>query len=412
MQVNLSGSANIELPRLSPTQMRNWMLGQLLNAQVIGRDGENSIRLRVGEVEVRAATALPLQKGDKLTLRVTQLSPVVTLKPTQPPPTPEKEQVRNALSQSLPKQRPLAPLLDRLAATVKATPSPQINQPLGEALPPRVAQAVRSVLQSIPTLAEVRDATRLPRVLERVGVFAESNAHQLIAKSAAELPALDLKWQLLQLRGALRRPANITQLPTQGPADELLEGATGSRTKAPSVPAIATTGHTVSSAPEPKQFVEVARMLSQLVESGIAKIETNQLKAVAATLDGEYQLSLDLPIAVDHTIKVVQLKILRDQQGTDDGTADDASAATTFVLEIPIAGDAVLRAVASQTAERLSIRLWSTDQSLRETIAEQRDLLAARLEQQGLGQVTIALAELKPFDAWGKKLDKIVDVTA
>ncbi|MDP6183343.1 MAG: hypothetical protein QF609_05965, partial [Gammaproteobacteria bacterium] len=68
------------------------MLGQLLDASVIGRSGENSIRLRLDGFEVRAATALPLREGDRLTLKVTQLKPVVTLSPATAQ-SPEKTQV-------------------------------------------------------------------------------------------------------------------------------------------------------------------------------------------------------------------------------------------------------------------------------------------------------------------------------
>jgi hypothetical protein len=81
-------------PSNTPTATRNWAVGQILDATVVGRDGENSIRLRLAGDTVRAATTLPLQPGDKLKLKVTQLKPVVILTPNEPAQAPAKNSAR------------------------------------------------------------------------------------------------------------------------------------------------------------------------------------------------------------------------------------------------------------------------------------------------------------------------------
>ena len=80
MQVN-HPAISLSPPNNTPPAIRNWVVGQVLDAAVVGRDGENSIRLRVAGETVRAATTLPLQLGDDLKLKVTQVKPIVVLTP-------------------------------------------------------------------------------------------------------------------------------------------------------------------------------------------------------------------------------------------------------------------------------------------------------------------------------------------
>jgi hypothetical protein len=409
MQVNLSG-INLEIPRATPLPIRNWMLGQLLDASVIGRDGENSIRLKVGGTEVRAATALPLQKGENLTLRVTQLRPVVTLTPARAAESPEAERVRAAINQALPRQRPLLPLLERLSAISTQSPSRPGEVATAGRLPGAIAEAAQRILQTIPSFSEVSDAKRLPAAVHRLGLFAESTVQHRLTRSEATLPERDLKWQLLRLRGLVRGTAN--QAAATGQRPEQATGQQQPAAKAPTRIASAPVGGGTKpiTAAEPRVDVESVRVLSQLVDGAIAKIESNQLKAVSALLDGEYQLTLDLPIALEDSHKVIQLKVSR--EAGEQRSGESTSASTVVVIEIPVTEGAALRAVVTLNAENVTVKLWSEDAELRRTIALQRDMLADRLRNNGLDTVNISIVELKPFDEWGKKFEKLVDVKA
>ena len=150
------------------------------------------------------------------------------------------------------------------------------------------------------------------------------------------------------------------------------------------------------------------RRLAQLVDGVIAKIETNQLKAVSALLNGESQLVLDLPVAFEDGPRVVQLKISQEHNKQ----MDDQTTTTTVVLQIPINDSVTLQAVVSIVADTLSVRLWSSDDHIRESIVSMRESLVDRLRGNGLEKVTVTVAVIKPFDEWGNKFDQLVDVTA
>ena len=406
MQVHLSG-IGLEPPRHIPPPIRNWMLGQLLDASVIGRSGKNSIRLRLDGIEVRATTALPLQQGDKLTLKLTQLRPVITLSPAAAH-SPGKARIRTAMNQALPKQQALAPLLDRMSV-ISQPATPRTGEFITKTrLPTALIQATHKVLRTIPSLPEISDAARLPAVLRRIGSFAESAVQYQdhVATKQTGLPEQDLKWQLLRLRGELYNTARLPAPKTRQPPPST-NPATG-RPQPSVVPPTTAPEGPVRIASEPSLEVDSLRTLSQLVEGAIAKIETNQLKTVAALLDGDFRLVLDLPVAIEDTYEVVQLQI--SQEGPEGD--DDASAATTIVIEVPVNADAVLRAVVTLSPEDLSIKLWSANLRLRQTIAAERETLEDRLRANGLAKVSISLEQLKPFEEWGKKFDTLIDVTA
>lgn len=435
MLVNVSG-ISLDTSKHVPPQIRSWMLGQLLDASVIGRDGGNSIRLRLGGAEVRAATALPLQRGDKLTLQVTQLKPVVTLSPVAATTLPQERLVQAAMRLTLPKQLPIAPLLDHLAAASRprASPTDNAGRPRAQ-FPAGVIAAAHEALQTIPSAAEVSDAARLPAVIRRLGQFFESRVRHQLLTGRTELPAQDLKWQLLRLRGELRKalgqaPARpprpikaVDPMPIKGtPQGAVVDHptSTGARMHAADpAPATRAPQHPIVSHPTgidaksptitgPPSDAAAIRTLQQQVDGAIAKIETNQLQAVGSLLDGDYQLIVDLPVALGDTYEVIKLKISREESTEYDA----ASATTTVVIELPLADDAILRAVVTLRARNMSVKLWSDNPRIRLAIAAQYDMLGEQLRANGFGDVTIALVELKPFAQWGKKFAKLVDVKA
>lgn len=406
MQVDLS-AIKIAPSSTSPPAIRNWMLGQLFDATVIGRDSGNSIRLRLAGTTVRASTTLPLQPGANLKLKVAQLKPVVTLTIASQLMSPEKNQIRAAINRALPMQRTFGALLEHLNVIDKPPASAPTPKTTPNSLPPVVTRAVHNVLQAIPTLSELRDGNRLPDVIRRLGVFSEIGAQQVLTNDHAQLPEHDLKWQLLRLRGTIHKtlqhsaPTSISQKPTSTLPPVTIK---------PQLPAVVSAGASNEVGQRDEASVEPVRLqkLAQLVDGTIAKIETNQLKAISALLDGDYQIALDLPIAFDDGHKVVQLKISRE----DNQQHAEQSSTTTIVLHVPIDESATLQAVVTLVAEAVSVRLWSSDDELRESIFTQRESLVERLRLSGLEKVSVTVAAIKPFDEWGNKFDQLVDVTA
>lgn len=418
MQVN-TPVISLELPRQLPASVRGWMLGQVLDAVVIGRDGQNSIRMNVAGTEVRAATALPLRSGDALSLRVSQLQPVVTLTAASPATrsaavSADQLVLRTAVNQTLPRQQALAKSFDQLARLVAAAPAatPEISATLRTPLPLRTAQLSERLLSSLPRYADVTDPARLPGIVRRLGIFAESAlAKTAFAEDGVLLaPDRDLKLQLLRLRAELNRPA---QQPP-GPVSERAQVATakppGSTRVAPSavdLPRTPVTANATNAADGPEDS-EPLRQLARLVDGAIAKIETNQLKTVAAMFDGDPQLHFDLPVAFDDGHRDLRVQIFHE----DDSAATLGGDSNTIVLEIPLDDDKTLRAAVALAAEDLTVRLWSDDAGVRATISQRREELVDRLRANGLENVGVSLVELKPFDDWGRKFTQLVDTTA
>ena len=415
MQVN-APVISLELPRQLPASVRGWMLGQVLDAVVIGRDGQNSIRMNVAGTEVRAATALPLRSGDALSLRVSQLQPVITLTAASPTTTSaaitaEQVTLRTAVSNTLPRQQGLAQSFDHLARIVDPVPAP----PAGTARVPRLtlpastAQIAGHLLSSIPRFAEVTDSARLPAIVRRLGIFAESTlAKTAFAQDGVVVqPERDLKLQLLRLRAQLSPPAQQAATPASQRGQETpAKFSTSTRAIPGTAELIPTLG--TSDAADGADDTEPLRHLARLVDGAIAKIETNQLKTVAALFDGDTQLHFDLPVLFDDGHRDLRLQVFYDDETATTSGGDS----NTIVLEIPLDDDKTLRAAVALAADDLTVRLWSDDAGVRSLISQQRDELVHRLRANGLEKVGISIVELKPFDDWGRKFSQLVDTTA
>ena len=62
------------------TQSRTLIPGEMLNALVIGKDSAHGVRLQIKNSTIVADSQIPLHIGEKLTVRVDQISPSVVLK--------------------------------------------------------------------------------------------------------------------------------------------------------------------------------------------------------------------------------------------------------------------------------------------------------------------------------------------
>jgi hypothetical protein len=384
---------NLSPPSKTPSAIRSWVVGQILDAAVVGRDSENSIRLRVADETVRAATALPLRRGANLKLKVTQLKPIVVLTPLEVSQAPAKNLIRAAISRTLPVQRPIGVLLDELDSALKPSLATTRDSTAVAVLPPVVARAAQNVLKAIPSLSEIRDPRRLPLLIRRLGVFFESAVQHNLANHQVPLPKQDLKWELLRLRGAIRDTINRA---------------------APKISLSDPPARQNSATPKPEvdnnslSETTPLRKLEQFVDGAIAKIETNQLKAVSSLINGDFEVALDLPIPFEDGHRVVQIKISRDNNHQTDELAET----TTIVLQIPVHKNAELQAVVTLHADNLSVKLWSIDETVRNSISQMRGPLIDRLTANGLENVTVTIVEIKPFDEWDHKFDQLVDVTA
>jgi len=395
------------------------MLGQVLDAVVIGREGKNSIRLNVAGAEVRAATALPLRRGENLTVRVTQLRPIVTLTPMKPVVAPERTLLQNTVNRTLPLQRPIGKVLDQLRMSLQPPAPTNAGEKPAAALPAVVHRGAERLLSSVATLSAVTDPKRLPAIIRQSGVFAESTlAKSIVTPSApAAVPQGDLKLQLLQLRAGAdasdaTKPVHKQSASTTAPAT-----STASPVRVQESPtaivaqragsANASTG-TTPLPDDADNASDPLRQFSRLVDAAVAKIETNQLKTLGALLDGDAQFHLDVPVRFEDGHRDIRLQIFQDE----DPNSDPGRESNSIVLEIPLGEDASVRAVVTMNADDLAVRLWSDNTWVRQALSNGRERLLDRLRANGLDHVSVALSALKPFDQWGRTFNGLVDTTA
>jgi hypothetical protein len=369
MQINLPGLAIQPTSRIVPS-IRHWTVGQLLDASVIGRTGPENVSLTIGGTKLLASTSLALNPGDKLQLRVSQLHPVAVLTPLRSEEIEHAEQIRQALAKTLPKQRSIG-----------------------------------------DSLAALRDPNQLRLFIARTGLFSEIAARNSLSGDSPEIPELDLKWQLRRLhRDILNLLALTVARPSAG--SELQKTPVNSQMAQNAAKPAAHNNHLLHAASEtePSNLSDPGplKKLATLIDSAIAKIETNQLSVLNSRLAGEHSLAVDLPVALDRSFHVVQLKI-NQQDPQSDG---EVFATTTIAIEVPLKNGQAMRALVSHHNDRISIRMWSENPQLLGAVIENVGELSANLTRKGLENIAISFNEIRPMDQLAHRPKILVDERA
>ena len=141
-----------------------------------------------------------------------------------------------------------------------------------------------------------------------------------------------------------------------------------------------------------------------LVDGAIAKIETHQLSALIARIDGEHAWSVEVPINVAGTFKAMHIKI--NQQRTQSG--DVQTPTTTFALELPLDEKRTLRALITLNTNRTSVRIWSEDPELLDSLVDNVGTLEASLHRKGFDNVAIVVDEIRDADLLMRTPERIV----
>jgi hypothetical protein len=423
MQINLPGLAIQPTSRIVPS-IRHWTVGQLLDASVIGRTGPENVSLTIGGTKLLASTSLALNPGDKLQLRVSQLHPVAVLTPLRSEEIEHAEQIRQALAKTLPKQRSIGDSLKALnrltmdssssmthAKPQRSNHSTSVSHLASERKLLAVTDAARHVLSLVPSPAALRDPNQLRLFIARTGLFSEIAARNSLSGDSPEIPELDLKWQLRRLhRDILNLLALTVARPSAG--SELQKTPVNSQMAQNAAKPAAHNNHLLHAASEtePSNLSDPGplKKLATLIDSAIAKIETNQLSVLNSRLAGEHSLAVDLPVALDRSFHVVQLKI-NQQDPQSDG---EVFATTTIAIEVPLKNGQAMRALVSHHNDRISIRMWSENPQLLGAVIENVGELSANLTRKGLENIAISFNEIRPMDQLAHRPKILVDERA
>ena len=292
----------LTIPPTSAARTRAWMVGQLLTATVIGRDTENSIRMRIDGDTLRATTQLPLRIGSEIRLQVVNTESTPTLRLLTSFQDQQIAVVRDALKQVLPRQRSLKSVAEHLDRAIKLAPSP--NRPT----PALLLRLVRSTLSTLPTVKDLTNPSQLANKLRLSGTGLESELRQRVLAGSAEPPENDLKWQLLRIRHATNQAATretaLRSLPSSDTAktqaittEKSLTGTRGNETQRQPPVSGTTTQHSVSEKEPATSFKQAVINKLSVPDARPTEGQVNAKPPPTAANAGQYRSAGDSPPA-------------------------------------------------------------------------------------------------------------------
>jgi len=399
--------------RLSPspstnevaTLLRNWRVGQILEASVLGRGDRGSLLLNIQGVTLEAARPpeLPFRPGQRLPVQILAREPQLALRLLAAPSAGiDPARVQQALRETLPRQQPLPPLLANLALLQR--------QPESAPLPRDLLPLLRELWQALATREAVRQPAELATALRASGPFLESTLVASLAGDAAQSTS-DLRGQLLRLAAALRNhlpagtssppPATGNEYPaprgTVPPPPAMREtanpwaGQTGETAHARHHDAVRTTPS--AQPPTPPSLASLSRPetgveeLLRQVEGAIARTHTHALHSLHAQAEGRPLWAMELPIRHGDQVDVFDLRI--EEEEPHPHGENTTSPRWSVRLSFDLAGLGPVHALISLQAESVATRFWVERPETARLFDHWLETLESRFRQAGLQVTTL-----------------------
>lgn len=370
-------------------KLSQWMLGQVLNATVTARKSANTLLLQINNQAIEAKTnsnnlisigaQLKLvveQQGTPTVLRVLQQD---SLKLTQ-------ETKQQLLRENIPKQASMEKLTNTLSQLTNNTHS------MIKGLPGPIAQQIKKLIEQLPTQISIKNESGLKTAVKNSGIFLESkllaevmnkqkpiNLTQTTTHKHSPDIAKDLKTNLLQLSELITKYKHSTQKPvvqSTKPAEviSLFEVAKNPSTK------------TKFEARNTAVLIDIGskvdiETISKQLESSIARIEVNQLKAVVTHDNQLPTWSIEVPVKDKQDIDLLKLDIQHDRNTKPESEKEKV---WTVNLKINFEDKGAVSARLSILDKEVSATLWSENQTLNDLIDNNLPLLSKRIENCGL----------------------------
>lgn len=370
--------------------LRNWQVGQMLNALVTAQRPTGDLVLRVAGQQITARADIPVQQGTHLLLEIRQLQPQVLLRIV----------AANPSGVATPRDTPVTGELRLLALTTGAVDARRLDQVApglrsGD-LPAALAPGVQRLLASLPALAELLRPAGLRRALQGSGTLLEPTLVSLLAGAKAPLPGReatrappgrDLKSQLLSLFAGVNAELSAARAAVGARGDVSTEALTA---------------------------------LRRQLESVLGGIVLNQLQSQPESSAGPRGWSFDLPFLLEEVVHNLQVRIEQDAPGhasmdeseaqkRDETTRPDAWR-VALDLDLPSLGPLSLRVRLQDTA--VSVQLAARDDGTRELFRERAAELARGLEQRGMEPSRIDIVPLPELPVGRARSDGVADPAA
>lgn len=385
-------TANSTAPARAPVL---WQAGEILTARVLASHDDQRLTLRIGEHRIQARSQTPFPPGTPLTLQVADDNPeLLELRVLPRDVRTPQELARSGLRQSLPRQAALVDTLPRLFVHRADTGAPA-------AVTKSTAGLEASLLRLDGRLAggAVRDA-----VLNS-GAFLESRLAQLVEGRASDPRPLqqDLKVALLRLLALAQRevpggPAGSRPVPaaphaTHAPQPPIAPGPTPAPARANAQASASAPAPAQATPPaSPGEPVTSAARLVQVLESGLAGIESRQFAQLGDAERPAGQALTSLPVFVGDTLRELQLRIEREPDGG--ARAYNGAGAWTLSLELQTDGLGTVGARLALGPALLDVALLADSSDTLAELQGQAQTLQARLDALGAGQTRLRVLPL------------------
>jgi hypothetical protein len=285
--------------------------------------------------------------------------------------------IQQSLREWLPRQQSLHTLVPLLQKFIEPAVREQLPQP--------VFKALAQLLQSLPKPAQVTNAENLKQTLNNSGSFFEARIARALTSDPASAEALpkifasDLKAQIGALIEIIRKispevPARAT-VPTS--EDDFIYAAKPAPQQA--------APHNIPSH-ESNHLDTLLTQLSKLLESGLARIQLNQLDSASARhVNHEASAPvptwvLELPLRTAYGVDQLQLRIEQRHKQHQQRTRVQWNVEIAFDLHA--AGK--LAASLAIIDKSVSATLWAEREQTHRRVREEMDYLRAGLESVGV----------------------------
>ncbi len=389
------------------TNLSQWLLGQILNATVIGRKSADTLILQIQNQQIEAKTNpdKAINAGQQLKLVVEKLGDPVVLRVLQQDSAKVIHEIKQQLlRESVPKQASMEKL-----TMILNQASRNIREVI-KFFPAPIEQQFKKLIEHLPTKTNLNNETGLKAAIKNSGVFFESKLlaeisskkypgnllkttkqapNQVSSQTQHQGTAKDLKANLLQLSGVI----NKYKQQTQNQESNFIK-------QAQVTPFFETAKKSTAKIENSAKVIELtlkmdAETINKQIESSIARIEVNQSKAII-THDNKTPIwSIEIPVKDKQDIDLVKLDIQADEESKNENENEKLWAAN---LKIDFENIGTVSAKLSIIDKEVNATLWSENEILNELINDNLFLLNNQIEKCGLSTGKIICLEEAPVE--------------
>ena len=396
MQIELPGNLALTAPLRAVLPLQ-WTVNQLLTAEVIGHARENYTRLNIGGTAITARTEVPLARGQKIALRVTNVGPTIVLKVLNGPLITDASAIHRALARVLPAQNSLPETVQLLGTITTLARNATMPQPASR-VPEQSAslgERVADLVSKLPLVDHLTEPKLLRRNLDQAALPTEARLNA--AAVDGKRPDLngDIRWHLTRVReqiDTLRIKPGMPPATSNRPADAKIEHRSPTL-RVSQAPRAETILPSIKGAEEiiPGSDVTLTR-LRQLIDGTVARLQAHQLQNLSAP-GATTSLVLELPL-----LRGTHIDLLRFEYEADDDEHrqnDDAEPRADITISLHMDDGKEFAAQVRMIGESMNIRVGSNHAGMNALIEQRLATLRRGIEQHGFELSGLVVAPVK-----------------